>query len=109
MGLWEQIGTILIATALANIVSAIIFYWWRKRQEIPEDYAALKSSFDSLKASFESQKAMAERMIRELDDRHKDFAVIQMQQSRDMVGLRGEIKYIRGVINGTHWKRSTDG
>lgn len=108
MGFWEQIAIILVSTAVANIVSAIFFYLWRKRQGLPDDYAALKAAFDLQKAAFDSQKQMMERMFKEMEDRHKDFAVVQIQQSRDMVGLRGQIKYIQGIINGKWWKRADD-
>lgn len=30
------------------------------------------------------------------------------QLQRDMVVVRGQIKYIQGILNGKHWKRQED-
>ena len=96
----QQIGLIFVGTAFSVVCNLLVGMWifkWKKREALPEDVTKL-----------EAFRQVTERVLAEMEDRSKDFAIVQIQQSRDMVGLRGEIKYIRGVINGTYWKRITD-
>jgi len=104
---YATLGTICVGAAV-NLLLSMWLFRWKKKEEIPEDITKLSQDIAKALNMFETFKQITERQLAEAEDRDKDFAVVQMQQGRDMVGLRGQIKYIQGILNGKFWKRADD-
>lgn len=100
MTFYQQLALICIASA-CNIIISMWLFRWRKHETIPQDVTALKIAFDAY-------KQITDRLIEEAEERSKDIAIVQLQMGRDMVGLRGQMKYLQGIINGKFWKRADD-
>lgn len=90
MTFYQQLALICVASA-CNIFLSMWLFWWRKKAAIPEDFAVFKERM--------------ERMLAERKSDNDDVAGAVLRLQGDMVGVRETVQWIKGRINGTHWKQ----
>ena len=71
-----------VSSAVFAIIGSMIFHKWLKRERIPDDLTELKAKIEVLEGC------------------QKEFK----QFSKDLVAVRGQVKYLEGRINGKHWR-----
>jgi hypothetical protein len=69
MTAWVTILVVVIGPAVTSVMGNMIYYRWRKRENVPDD------------------------LRKEIVDLVKQVVV-----------LRGQVKYIEGRLNGKHWR-----
>lgn len=86
-------GSAAFTVCFGFILSLMLKRKWRdeqKQTKMPEDFAVFRERM--------------ERLLAERQGAHADLAEAVLRLQTDSVNLRGDIQWIKGRINGAHWK-----